>query len=272
MISTINNTEFYRRKSISDFKYPISNIVCLNCEKKGHAFKQCKYPINSYGIIAYKRTIHGIKFLLIQRKDTIGFIDFVRGKYSNTNDVKLLVEEMTENEKSTLVKLTFRNIWNNMWYNKKSSIYINDYATSIKKYKLIDIYNMINGSCPSKFTDTEFGFPKGRKNKNESRLECAVREFREETGYETSEIIIQPDIQFSEVFYGTNTLVYKHTYFLAELITDKQPHIHKNNRYQLEEIKSISLKSFKESVNLFFSSTKRSILYKVRKHLQDTTI
>jgi 8-oxo-dGTP pyrophosphatase MutT (NUDIX family) len=35
----------------------------------------------------------------------------------------------------------------------------------------------------------EWGFPKGKKNRNENDRECAIREFREETNIESHEII-----------------------------------------------------------------------------------
>lgn len=250
-----------------------SNIKCLNCDKKDHIFKTCKYPINSYGIIAYTKINDILKVVLIQRKDTIGYIDFIRGKYSqdNTeNSIKLLIEEMTEHEREKILNYPFRTIWDNMWFNKKSITYLNEFKTAEKKFKKFDKYNIIIGSCSSKFDDTEFGFPKGRKMKNETKIECALREFREETGLTNKDIKIDLEnpTKFIEVFYGSNTLVYRHTYYLAELITDKILSIDPSNVFQLEEIKQVCLKTFKESVQLFSSSpSKRNIMYQVKKHL-----
>ena len=87
-------------------------IHCSNCNKLGHYFRECTEPITSYGIIAYRvkqttsqiepavltgiakeDTINGldgkqIEFILIQRKDTLGYIEFMRGKY-NLSDVDI---------------------------------------------------------------------------------------------------------------------------------------------------------------------------------------
>ena len=82
---------------------------CSNCNKLGHYFRECKEPVTSYGIIAYRvrqpetalepavlnnvgnpDTLNGldgkqIEFLLIQRKDTLGYVEFMRGKYNIGN-------------------------------------------------------------------------------------------------------------------------------------------------------------------------------------------
>lgn len=79
------------------------SIICTNCSTSGHASKQCPHPITSYGVIlfrvapgwnqaevllqqsgaatGYETMATPIEFLLIQRRDTIGFIEIMRGKY-----------------------------------------------------------------------------------------------------------------------------------------------------------------------------------------------
>ena len=54
------------------------NNICNNCGKQGHLFHQCKIPITSYGIILCRSSIYGILFLMIRRKDSFGYIDFLR--------------------------------------------------------------------------------------------------------------------------------------------------------------------------------------------------
>ena len=59
------------------------NISCANCGNVGHTHKLCREPIISYGIICF-RVMDDEKFeyLLIQRKHSIAYIDFIRGKYN----------------------------------------------------------------------------------------------------------------------------------------------------------------------------------------------
>ena len=82
---------------------------CNNCGKTGHAFHQCRFPITSIGIIPFKNTASGIKYLMIRRKDTLGYVDFMRGKYPIYNYKYLcnIINEMTENEKNKLKTNTF---------------------------------------------------------------------------------------------------------------------------------------------------------------------
>jgi hypothetical protein len=58
---------------------------CNNCGKKGHIYNQCKMPITSIGIIVFRKHNERIEYLMIRRRDTLGYIDFMRGKYSVNN-------------------------------------------------------------------------------------------------------------------------------------------------------------------------------------------
>ena len=80
--------------------------ICNNCGKTGHIFSQCKMPIISYGVILFRSSQRGIEYLMIRRKDSFGFIDFVRGKYipQNLIHIQKIINEMSINEKETKVK------------------------------------------------------------------------------------------------------------------------------------------------------------------------
>ena len=59
-----------------------NDINCNNCGKYGHNYNQCTVPITSYGVIAFRMNKQKIpEYLMICRKDTLGYIDFMRGKY-----------------------------------------------------------------------------------------------------------------------------------------------------------------------------------------------
>ena len=82
-------------------------VFCNNCGKTGHLFQQCKQPITSIGIIAIKKNISENKFqyLTIRRKDTLGYVDFIRGKYKlyNIDHIISLINEMTIYEKQLCI-------------------------------------------------------------------------------------------------------------------------------------------------------------------------
>ena len=55
---------------------------CNNCGKLGHLFHQCKNPITSICIIVFNNDDNdNIRYLMIRRKDSLGYVDFMRGKY-----------------------------------------------------------------------------------------------------------------------------------------------------------------------------------------------
>ena len=72
----------------------------------------------------------------------------------------------------------------------------------------------------------EWGFPKGRKNYKETNLECASREFCEETGLlETDFKILDNIVPIEEIFTGTDGIIYKYVYYVGILTN---PNIHFN--------------------------------------------
>ena len=72
--------------------------------------------------------------------------------------------------------------------------------------------------APLRWDQPEWEFAKGRKeSKAETDLECAVREFVEETGYDRSDIVLHDParVQFHERYVGSNGVAYHHTYYVA---------------------------------------------------------
>ncbi len=80
-------------------------IFCNNCGKIGHLFHQCKVPITSIGIIALRNNIinnkNNIEILLIRSKNSLSYIDFMRGKYiiEDKNYILNMLNKMTNYEK-----------------------------------------------------------------------------------------------------------------------------------------------------------------------------
>jgi hypothetical protein len=156
---------------------------CNNCGKSGHLFHQCKMPINSIGIIAYRINNNKIEYLLIRRKDSLGFIDFLRGKYNiNNKDYILnLLNKMTITEKKMLLDTTFKYLWNYLWGQNISIQYRSEENNSFEKFNKLKIgiikdnnksYNLeslINESNMNfnNYKEPEWEFPKGRRNYQE---------------------------------------------------------------------------------------------------------
>ncbi len=202
---------------------------CNNCGKSGHAYHMCKLPITSIGIIAFKPTSKGIKYLMIRRKDSLGYVDFMRGRYplSNKEYLMNIIDEMTELEKNNILNLSFEDNWLNLWGENIGIQYRGEEKISREKFntlrdgyifpnnELLTIKDLISNSI-TKWQEPEWGFPKGRRNYQEKDIEAAIREWEEETGYSKNNIkIISNLLPYEEIFTGSNNKSYKHKYFIA---------------------------------------------------------
>jgi 8-oxo-dGTP pyrophosphatase MutT (NUDIX family) len=216
-------------KKKDDEKKHFRPQTCRNCGVNGHLYKDCIHPIMSFGIICYKIENGIIKYIMLQRKDSLSFMEFVRGKYT-TDDIiyiKQLINCMTENEKYMLLNHSFDEIWNYTWcQNSQSSFkHTKEYIDSKQKFEFLinssAIQNILSNLSKTSVLEQEWGFPKGRKKLKETDIDCAVREFCEETQLTDDDIMIHDKIlPFQEIFFGTNNILYKHVYYIAKLIKE----------------------------------------------------
>tara|TARA_Y100000741_G_scaffold32540_1_gene22994 strand:+ start:949 stop:1728 length:780 start_codon:yes stop_codon:yes gene_type:complete len=208
------------------------NEFCKNCGRKGHLYQKCNHPIISLGIIAVRYQPQ-LQFLMICRRNTLGYVDFIRGKYEldNIEYIQSLFDIMTVSEINDLVSLDFLILWNNLWQNNKHQ-YENEYINANYKYTQLlkgliiekqqyTIQQFID-NIKIQWTEPEWGFPKGRRNYLEGDYKCAIREWSEETGYNFSDIdIIKNITPYNEIFVGTNNKVYKYKYYVG--LMDNKP-------------------------------------------------
>ena len=207
----------------------IKNVFCTNCGKMGHHFRSCKKPITSSGIICFRKRNRKIEYLLICRKDTLGYIEFMRGKYPMyfKSYIINLIDEMTIQEKNNLLTKSFDELWYELWGDFVNSKYSTEGKISKSKFNHImdgvnnydseyyKLRQLIEKSTTT-WTEPEWGFPKGRREYHESDVDCGKREFEEETGISHTKIdIILNIIPYEETFMGSNYKSYKHKYYLA---------------------------------------------------------
>ena len=238
---------------------------CNNCGKHGHLFHQCKNPITSLGIIVFYNKKHEennnqeIEYLMIRRKDSLGYVDFMRGKYPLFNKRYLLniISEMTNEEKNKLLTNDFQYLWEELWGDDIGIQYRNEEKISREKFISLKIgitishdeYNLESLIKLSKtsWSDPEWGFPKGRRNYQEKDLTCALREFEEETGYNKNSLkLIQNIIPLEEIFTGSNYKSYKHKYFIAYLDKNIKPVAN----FQKSEVSQIKWLKFNNALNI----------------------
>jgi 8-oxo-dGTP pyrophosphatase MutT (NUDIX family) len=208
----------------SEKKHSFKPQSCRNCGINGHLYKDCPHPIMSFGLICYKVENNEIKYLMIQRKDSLSFMEFIRGKYDtyDISYIKKLISCMTNEEQNMLVQKSFDDIWNYVWCQTSNTIkHTKEYIESKQKFEILIINNILSNiikTMDNNQLEQEWGFPKGRKKLREEDVTCAVREFCEETRLNSTDISLHNDIlPFEEIFFGTNNILYKHSYYVAKL-------------------------------------------------------
>ena len=299
----------------------INKQYCNNCGKFGHTNKICKEPITSIGIVCIKleditqkdyileklenldkpfnilkhnnqtnkfitllnKFDNKIKFLMIQRKHSLGFLEFIRGRYnvSDYQSIIKLFELMTEHEIELIKTKEFDDIWLYVW--KKTAhlkVYEDEYKKSKEKFELLKYKNVENDVLGLKFfvdnilpkwKTGEWGFPKGRRNHHEKNISCAIREFEEETGYYQNDYIIPENIlPIKEILVGTNGITYKHIYYIAIINSDKEPVITENNN-EVGEIKWLPFSSAITNIRNYHVE-KKKILNEVFKFMVSISI
>jgi 8-oxo-dGTP pyrophosphatase MutT (NUDIX family) len=239
-------------------KHYIRPQTCRNCGINGHLYKDCVRPIMSFGVICYKIENGIVKYLMIQRKDSLSFMEFIRGKY-NTNDIqyiKKLLSCMTNNERHLLRTKSFDDIWVYAWY-QNNTMHIKqtvEYIDSKQKFDALCVTNILKRLLEDSFiltVEQEWGFPKGRRKLKERDFDCAIREFCEETRLKCDDIeVFDQIVPFEEIFFGTNDILYKHTYYLAKIRNkDKYVSIDHNCVEQMREVRALKWFTYNETLD-----------------------
>jgi 8-oxo-dGTP pyrophosphatase MutT (NUDIX family) len=192
-----------------------------------------------------------VSVLMVRRKDSMAYMEFIRGKYdmNNLDFIKRLISNMTIQEQKAISTEDFDTLWTKLWGQGRDTHSI-EYETSKSQYEKLDRKSIVE-SVPSTFTEPEWGFPKGRRMKGETDLECGVREFWEETNIPAESYEVIPNLCFTEIFTGTNDVKYKHIYYVALLKNSTL--INKNSKLtylQRKEISAMSWKTLRECKNI----------------------
>ena len=180
---------------------------------------------------------------------------------------------MTEEEIDILKKYEFVDLWKYLWKMNTNDENTNtyDYINSHKKFKIIKNDNSMNldaliSNRTANYKDQEWGFPKGRKNRRETNIETAVREFTEETGIPEENIKII-NKKFIENYISYDNLEYKNIYFLAKYTGDENIFtVSDINREQFAEVSEIKFLDTDDAYNIIrnYSKKKRKIVKLVK--------
>jgi 8-oxo-dGTP pyrophosphatase MutT (NUDIX family) len=263
-------TSFYQTKS---------NYICSNCGESGHTFRLCSEPVSSYGVLIIRwispsdtwplinefckdqTTSTGTnmlipQILMIQRKDSLGFMDIMRGKYKvNEPDyIKKQLRGMTSIERNKLETMEFEDIWHELWGSDTESSQRYAHDRIVSRQKLAELRHGIELPTGEKYTlydllrqeptiykTPEWGFPKGRRDPYESDIQCAFRELTEETSIKEDELLKMLNVApLVEQFYGSNDVHYRHTYYIAQYIGERNISFDALNSEMAREIGNLS--------------------------------
>ena len=238
-----------KRNTASQQQQPV--MYCNNCGGRGHLFRTCKDPVLSCGILLIDKPSLPVdpdatRVLMIRRKDSMSFAEFMRGKYDAEDIpyVSTLVKNMTLKEQAGVASDSFESLWRQMWGDDRMT---SDYIQSREKFNQLDRLSLMRNNI-SQYTEPEWGFPKGRRMRGESDLACAIREFDEETNIPRDAFVVLKNMILTETFMGLNNVQYKHVYFVSLLKDESIVNLsQKLTPVQRREISGIGWKTFEEA-------------------------
>ena len=252
-----------------------TTVQCSNCSRMGHFYRDCRFPLTSYGILLfrYNRELNDVQYLMICRRHTFGYVEFVRASYDpqNRDYVKQLLMEMTVDERRKIQMLTFKELWLDLWryqHTRYNNEYINAHNV-FKRLMVSDMYRELLTQLPqSVWIEPEWGFPKGKRNVSENPLQCAVREMQEECGlvldrgYKPLDDYSKVPTSTTEIFQSTDKRIYRHIYYVYMHFGSVDYVLDENNRMQMREVSKIAWLTYNECLTHIrsYNTAKRKML------------
>lgn len=171
----------------------------------------------SYGIACCRIKNGRPEILMICKRNTYAYRDFVHGNYNckSATDMIKLFSEMTLEEKIEILSLNFGQMWYRAWFNQIKG---KNYFISRAKFHQAfmedggrRLKHLISKSTNSK---PIWEIPKGKKNRHESDIVCAMREFYEETGISKQKYKLFPLRQNTYTYIDAG-IRYRNVYYAA---------------------------------------------------------
>lgn len=263
--------------SSTNFNKNVQESVLIENKRYKQLSKQENTFVHSYGVACVRKNPNTGRYevLMIKKRYTYAFIEFVRGVYDPYKDVDLeyMFDSMTITEKSLIQTRNFNTIWN---YCNGEPIKSSDrsvYSRALKKHITLleregDV--ILRLLSQTKNATLLWEIPKGRPNRKETPLISAVREFEEETGLDKDSYRILFDegtIEYSFIDCGVK---YKYIYYLAVLsgnITPKYDYRNEHMLRELSELRFMTSIATQEFNNQRLAKTVRIIIKKCKKYL-----
>ncbi len=290
--STRNLSRYHRRYYYRGNKQ--RTVTCSNCTGRGHLFKECKKPIQSFGVLAwtFHPITHELCVCLIQRRHTISYEAFIRGKY-DLDELEMHRDRMTVDEKLAIQTVCWDTLYDNIMNNKMAvasaesssacasppqgdntdppSLYTQRERLRAKLlYEMVDIEKTFSVKT-DEIKEPTWEFPKGRRFIQEAEDVCALREFYEETNVPLEDVTVINTPWIEERFCGINKRQYHNRYLLAFINPNSVgPFVDRTNASQMSEVQDARLFSFEDATAIIhpFHPEKRECLRQAYETIQ----
>ena len=208
--------------------------------------KQYKHTKFSVGIACVRKNedINKYEILLVRKRFSYGFVDFIMGRcfsYDNSKLHKLFLS-MTFKEKMDILNRSFDILMPEIFLNMNLDSY-NTKRQNYERYMNRNIHNIKRIIENTKHSGLLWEIPKGRLsndgNSVETHLECAVREFEEETNIRKSQYKLLTNKTRNYSFIE-DRIRYNIKYYIAITKYDIEAYINFRNVHQTTEICDIA--------------------------------
>ena len=227
----------------------------------------------SYGVILIKIDNDDKKILMINRKNSLCYIDFMRGKYkmNNLDNINKLISRMSIDEINNIKTKNFDYLWRTLWNIPEKNNYKTKKEYIISYNKFTKIKPFINYDIG--FSDSEWEIPKGKKKKNETNKEAACRELEEETNIKSDDYeIVENIVPLIEKFKGEDNNNYTNIYYFGICNNDSNIFFNKDNQDQINEIKDLGFLSKEDAIKKIrdYSFSKKQIILDTFEFINNT--
>jgi 8-oxo-dGTP pyrophosphatase MutT (NUDIX family) len=211
-----------------------------------------------------QKIIDNVEILFICRRNSVGYIELIRGRYdiNDTDYIEYLFKQMTDKEIKLIKdnKSNFEYLWCDLWNETlETTKFKKEYIISKERFDELCTNGFLDKEFVTEYNQPEWGFPKGRRDNSEKNLQCALREFNEETSLSKDDILVLNKLfPFNETFTGTDGVIYKHVYFIA--IKDKITEVDKGKlSYEIGDIKWVKFNQAIELIRPYQEERKKII-------------
>jgi 8-oxo-dGTP pyrophosphatase MutT (NUDIX family) len=194
------------------------------------------------GVACCRRGPKGTEILLIRKRFTYAFSEFVHGRYSSSSNDEILelLNMTTVEEKVDLMSMCFSQIWYRIWLNSRHRA---NYVESKLKFESTFLRDggvrLRRLLAAARHATCIWEIPKGRKNgRGESSVQCAAREFYEETAVGKNSYRLLPGAVRLQQYMDSGTQ-YINKYFIAVAKHRFEPRISFARKEQVDELGDI---------------------------------